>query len=88
MDGYKYIAETIRRPYKRIPVKDLVIDKVLSEIKAYPNSIALDADKIARDLGSPKSANMVVLGAALDHLDQQSSRFPYFEPSQTNHLYL
>ncbi len=39
-------------------------NKVIDEIKKQPRHIALDADKIAADLGSPKSANMVILGAA------------------------
>lgn len=32
------------------------------------NIIAIDADQIAADLGSPRSANMVILGAAADKL--------------------
>ncbi len=40
------------------------MDKVMAEINAFPRHIALDAEKIATDLGSPKSANMVILGAA------------------------
>jgi indolepyruvate ferredoxin oxidoreductase beta subunit len=43
--------------------------KVLTEIKKQPRHIALDADKIAADLGSPKSANMVILGAASPFID-------------------
>lgn len=39
-------------------------EKLMSEIKALPNHIALDADSIAIELGSVKTANMVVLGAA------------------------
>jgi indolepyruvate ferredoxin oxidoreductase beta subunit len=40
------------------------MDKLLAEIELQPRHIALDADEIARNLGSPKSANMVILGAA------------------------
>jgi indolepyruvate ferredoxin oxidoreductase, beta subunit len=43
--------------------------KVLAEIKKQPRHIAIDADKIAADLGSPKSANMVILGAASPFID-------------------
>ena len=43
--------------------------KVLAEIKKQPHHIALDADKIAVDLGAPKSANMVILGAASPFID-------------------
>lgn len=38
--------------------------KLMAEIKALPNHIALDADSVASELGSVKAANMVVLGAA------------------------
>ena len=39
-------------------------EKLMAEIKALPNHIALDADSVASELGSVKAANMVVLGAA------------------------
>lgn len=39
-------------------------EKLMAEIKALPNHIALDADSVATELGSVKAANMVVLGAA------------------------
>ncbi len=45
------------------------IDKLMAEIEAQPNFIAMDADGIAKDMGSPKSANMVILGAASPYLD-------------------
>ncbi len=37
---------------------------IMKEIESQKQFVALDADKIAADLGSPKSANMVILGAA------------------------
>jgi indolepyruvate ferredoxin oxidoreductase beta subunit len=45
------------------------MDKIMAEIEALPRHIALDADEIARQMGSPKSANMVILGAASPFLD-------------------
>ena len=45
------------------------MDTLMAEIEAQPNHIAIDADGIARDMGSPKSANMVILGAASPYLD-------------------
>ena len=45
------------------------MDKLMAEIEAQPNFIAMDADGMARDMGSPKSANMVILGAASPYLD-------------------
>lgn len=40
------------------------IQEVLSELNRAGNTIVLDADSIARDLGSARSGNMVILGAA------------------------
>ncbi|MFA4851219.1 MAG: 2-oxoacid:acceptor oxidoreductase family protein [Bacteroidales bacterium] len=40
------------------------MEKIMAEVKNFPRNIAINADKIAFDLGSPKSANMVILGAA------------------------
>ena len=37
---------------------------VMGELKAIPHTILIDADKIAADLKTPRSANMVLLGAA------------------------
>lgn len=40
------------------------IENVIKEVEAQQHHISLDADKIARESGSLKSANMVILGAA------------------------
>jgi indolepyruvate ferredoxin oxidoreductase beta subunit len=40
------------------------MEEVLAEIDKQPNRVALDADRIAKDLGAPKAANIVTLGAA------------------------
>lgn len=58
------------KPYINIPDYPEK-EALMSEIKAYKNNIALDADKIAKDLGFPKSANMVILGAALPQLGME-----------------
>ncbi|MBT4332444.1 MAG: indolepyruvate oxidoreductase subunit beta [Candidatus Cloacimonetes bacterium] len=44
-------------------------DELMQTIKAFKNHIALDADKTAKDIGSSRSMNMVVLGAASKFLD-------------------
>ncbi|MFC2101221.1 indolepyruvate oxidoreductase subunit beta [Bacteroidota bacterium] len=44
------------------------INQLLEEIEKIPLHITLDAEKIAKEIGSPKSANMVVLGAAIPFL--------------------
>lgn len=40
------------------------IEQLTNEIKRFRHHIMLDADKIATDIGSKKSGNMVILGAA------------------------
>lgn len=44
-------------------------DELMAEIGKVKHHIALDADQIAKDMGTLKSANMVVLGAASPFLD-------------------
>lgn len=39
-------------------------EEIMSEIKKQKNFIAIDADKIASELGSKRSSNIVMLGAA------------------------
>ena len=39
------------------------IEAVMAELGKQPNVVALDVDQIAKDLGSPRGANMVLLGA-------------------------
>ena len=39
------------------------MDVLMAELKKYPNVIALDVDAIAKEIMSPRSANMVLLGA-------------------------
>ena len=40
------------------------IEEVLAEVRKTKNNIIIDADKIAKEIGSVKSGNMVILGAA------------------------
>jgi indolepyruvate ferredoxin oxidoreductase beta subunit len=44
-------------------------DVILSKIRSLKNNVALDADLIAKELNAPKSANMVILGAASPYLE-------------------
>ncbi len=44
-------------------------DDIMKELQQIPNSIVLDAEEIATEAGSIKSANMVILGAASPFLD-------------------
>ena len=49
------------------------MDVLMAEIENFGNHIALDADQIAKDLGSARSANMVILGAASPFLEIEFS---------------
>lgn len=51
------------------------LEKVMAEIEKLPRHIALDADQMAKDLGSARSANMVILGAASPHLGISAEKF-------------
>lgn len=41
------------------------IDQVLSEVKKFKNHVALPAEAMAKEIDSPKSANILILGAAI-----------------------
>lgn len=45
------------------------MEDLMAEIEKSGNHIALDADEIAKNLGSTRSANMVILGAASPFLE-------------------
>ena len=45
------------------------LDEILKEIKKIKNHIIIDADGIARESGSVRSGNMVILGAASPFID-------------------
>ncbi len=54
---------TNTKPFNNIPnYPDL--EKIMAEIGKVPHHIALDADAIAKEAGSSKAANIVILGAA------------------------
>ncbi len=46
-----------------------------SEIKKMPNHIIIDADKIAKELGSSRASNMVMLGAASSYIGLGTKSF-------------
>lgn len=59
---------TNTQPFNNIPNYP-EIGKVLDEIAKLPHHVALDADGIAKEAGSPKVANIVILGAASPFLE-------------------
>lgn len=54
-------------PYVNIPDYPGIED-ILSELKKAVHTIVLDADTIAKDVGSSRSGNMVILGAASSYI--------------------
>ena len=58
---------TNTKPYINVPDYPPV-EKLLEEIKSVPNSLAIDADGIAKKLKSPRSSNIVIVGAASPYL--------------------
>jgi indolepyruvate ferredoxin oxidoreductase, beta subunit len=61
---------TSTKPFINIPEYP-AIEKVLDEIRRLPHNIALDADEIAKEVGSAKAANIVILGAASPFLEME-----------------
>ena len=64
--GGWFITNT--KPYLNIPNYP-EMDKLINEIESIPNNLMLDADKIAKDIASSRSMNMVMLGAATPFLE-------------------
>lgn len=50
------------------------IEKVMDEIRKLPRFIAIDADAIAKEVGSARASNMVMLGAASPFIDIEFSK--------------
>jgi len=65
---------TNTKPFINIPDYP-EMDKLIAEIENIRNHIALDADDIAKKLGSSRSANMVILGAASPFLEIDYAEF-------------
>ena len=59
---------TNSNPYINIPDYPPV-ELILSEIRKIRNHRIVDADSLAREAGSPRSVNMVILGAASHYID-------------------
>ena len=76
MEGLRYLSYltadgwlvTNSKPFKNIPDYP-EMDKLMETIDRIENHIILDADKIAHKIKSPRSSNMVMLGAASPFID-------------------
>jgi indolepyruvate ferredoxin oxidoreductase beta subunit len=49
-------------------------ENILSEIRRHPRNIAIDAESIAKDVGSSRASNMVMLGAASPFINIEFSK--------------
>jgi indolepyruvate ferredoxin oxidoreductase beta subunit len=58
---------TNSKPFENIPNYPEQ-DKLMSEYDKLPNKVILNVEQIAKDLGAPRSSNVVLLGAASPHL--------------------
>ncbi len=71
------IVITSRSPFVNIPdYPD--IDKVLGAIETVANRVIVDSDKLAKEAGSPKAQNMVMLGAASPNLILEEANLTEF----------
>jgi indolepyruvate ferredoxin oxidoreductase beta subunit len=59
---------TNSNPFINIPDYP-VLEDILKEIEKTRNHIIIDADKIAKETGSARSGNIVILGAASPYID-------------------
>jgi indolepyruvate ferredoxin oxidoreductase beta subunit len=60
-------------PFKNIPnYPDK--DALLNEIKKQKQYVLIDADKMAKDMGAAKAANMIILGASSPFLEIEFSK--------------
>lgn len=49
-------------------------EKVMEEIRQLPHHVAIDADRIAKELGNARVSNMVMLGAASPFIELEFSK--------------
>lgn len=59
---------TNTKPFVNIPNYP-ELDKVMDAIRILPRNIIIDADELAKEAGSPRAMNMVMLGAASPFID-------------------
>ena len=76
MEGLRYLPYlspngwlvTNETPFVNIPNYPEA-DKVMAEINKLPHKIVLNVDKVAKEVGSARVANIVLLGATIPFLD-------------------
>jgi indolepyruvate ferredoxin oxidoreductase beta subunit len=65
---------TNTRPFNNIPNYPDP-DKIIAEVEKVPHHVALDAEAIAKEAGSTKATNIVILGAASPFLGMEYEKF-------------
>jgi len=71
------IVVTSRTPFVNIPdYPDM--DKVLAALDTVANKVLVDSGELAKEAGSPKAQNMVMLGAASPHLILEEANLKEF----------
>jgi indolepyruvate ferredoxin oxidoreductase beta subunit len=58
---------TNSKPFENIPNYP-ELENVMAAYEKLPNKVILDVEQIAKDLGTPRSSNVVLLGAASPYL--------------------
>jgi indolepyruvate ferredoxin oxidoreductase, beta subunit len=54
------------------------LDGLLASIRTLPNAALIEAEKLAREAGSPRATNMVMVGAASHHLPVKIETIEHF----------
>lgn len=67
---------TNQKPYKNIPYYPDMAE-IEKSIRSIPNHILIEADTLASEIKSPRSSNMVVLGAAIPFLAFQWENYEF-----------
>jgi indolepyruvate ferredoxin oxidoreductase beta subunit len=68
-----------RAPFVNIPDYP-EIGSVLAEIEAIPRHLVIDSESLAKEAGSSRTQNMVMLGAASGHLQVREASLTKFIP--------
>ncbi len=76
MESLRYLPYLSPKGYlvtNTTPFENIVnypnIDDIIAEVKKQPRSIAIDADKIAEEIGNKRVSNVVILGAATPFIE-------------------
>ncbi len=76
MEGLRYLPWLSKKGFlvsSSIPFANIPdypdIEEILGEIRKLQNNIIIDAEQVAKDAGSSRAANIVMLGAASHYID-------------------